>query len=107
MNTAKNKTIQNTNGQSPDSISQCSCPGLAVFMRGETMNDITLIDDSFWKCPRCNTKNRVCVEHDPKGDRVKCGTCAVYFHRIGWTYRFKSADNRKVYISDAKMRATA
>ena len=37
MEHCDNNTNQNTNGQSPDSISQCSCPGLAVFMRGDKM----------------------------------------------------------------------
>ena len=37
MEHCDNNTIQNTNGQSPDSISQCSCPGLAVLFKGDKM----------------------------------------------------------------------
>ena len=39
MEHCDNNTNQNTNSQSPDSISQCSCPGLAVlFLRERKMN---------------------------------------------------------------------
>ena len=41
MEHCDNKTNQNTNGQSPDSISQCSRPGLAVYFKGDKMFRIT------------------------------------------------------------------
>ena len=37
MEHCENNTNQNTNSQSPDSISQCSCPGLAVLLKGDKM----------------------------------------------------------------------
>ena len=65
--------------------------------------NLTLIESARWNCPRCKANNIVCVEHADDGDRVKCGTCAVYFHRVGWTYRFVSADSRRVFIPEASI----
>jgi len=40
MEHCDNNTNQNTNGQSPDSISQCSRPGLAVLLKGGNMKTL-------------------------------------------------------------------
>ena len=40
MEHCDNNTNQNANGQSPDSISQCSRPGLAVLFKGGNMYEI-------------------------------------------------------------------
>ena len=58
--------------------------------------DLTYSDELF-KCPRCNHESLALIEHDGP-DRIKCSTCQVYFHRVGWTYRFVSADGHKVFI---------
>ena len=48
MEHCENNTNQNTDGQSPDSISQCSCPGLAVLFKGGTMTIIVAHES--WHC---------------------------------------------------------
>ncbi len=65
--------------------------------------DLTILETTFI-CPRCKGKTKVIIEHAEK-DRIKCYTCAVYFHRIGWSYCFKSADGKKIFVSEAQRKA--
>ena len=76
MEHCDNKTNQNTNGQSPDSISQCSCPGLAVLFKGDKMKvkfntlqqmrrDIKVVAEhyGYMECLRLFNADSVCTAH--------------------------------------------
>jgi len=56
--------------------------------------------DGHWICPRCKTENKNIIEvtEEQNAESVKCRMCAVYFHRIGWSNYYESADNKRVMI---------